>query len=229
MKMKLENGILYIADIDSGQYAIIKSWNLTKYNRSAKWIEGPATLELLTRLSKMVRLPGLIEEERLRLEAIQKAVDEERLKDEPVALYRYPVKIKLFQHQMRAANMALLSFGLIDPKNKVLNSGYQSSQHGFGLLFEMGCGKTLTAIAIAGALYQMGIIKSVLIVAPTSVCPVWPKDMGDYADFRFRVGVLTGTKEHRLRELEAVKNHPLEVLQTAMSSQMVLRFYQQAI
>lgn len=27
---------------------------------------------------------------------------------------------------------------------------------GFGLLFEMGCGKTLTAIMIAGTAYQMG-------------------------------------------------------------------------
>ena len=27
---------------------------------------------------------------------------------------------------------------------------------GFGLLFEMGCGKTLTAIAVTGAAYQMG-------------------------------------------------------------------------
>ena len=26
---------------------------------------------------------------------------------------------------------------------------------GFGLLFEMGCGKTLTAIAIAGAAYEL--------------------------------------------------------------------------
>ena len=29
---------------------------------------------------------------------------------------------------------------------------------GFGLLFEMGCGKTLTAIAIMGALYHIPIL-----------------------------------------------------------------------
>ena len=40
---------------------------------------------------------------------------------------------------------------------------------GFGFLFEMGCGKTLTAIAVAGAAYQMGKIEKVLIVAPTSL------------------------------------------------------------
>lgn len=35
---------------------------------------------------------------------------------------------------------------------------------GFGLLFEMGCGKTLTAIAVAGAGYRAGKISRVLIV-----------------------------------------------------------------
>lgn len=39
---------------------------------------------------------------------------------------------------------------------------------GFGLLFEMGCGKTLTAIMIAGTAYQMGKVEKVLVVAPTS-------------------------------------------------------------
>lgn len=34
---------------------------------------------------------------------------------------------------------------------------------GFGLLFEMGCGKTLTAIAIAGAAYEKGAIEKVLV------------------------------------------------------------------
>ena len=32
---------------------------------------------------------------------------------------------------------------------------------GFGLLFEMGCGNTLTAIAIAGAAYEKGEIEKV--------------------------------------------------------------------
>ena len=87
---------------------------------------------------------------------------------------------------------------------------------GFGFLFEMGTGKTLTSIATMGAMYQMGAIEKVLIVAPTSVCPVWPKDISDYANFRCKVGVLTGTKEHRLRELEAVKHYPLKGLKVAV-------------
>jgi SNF2 family DNA or RNA helicase len=59
-----------------------------------------------------------------------------------------------------------------------------SSPHkGFGLLFEMGCGKTLTAIAIMGAGYRMKKIERVLIIAPTSVVAVWPKELEDYAAF----------------------------------------------
>lgn len=87
---------------------------------------------------------------------------------------------------------------------------------GFGYLFEMGTGKTLTSIATMGAMYQMGAIEKVLIVAPTSVCPVWPKDITDYADFRCKVGVLTGTKEQRLKELEAVKRYPAKGLKVAV-------------
>lgn len=43
----------------------------------------------------------------------------------------------------------------------------QRVNRGFGLLFEMGCGKTLTALAIAGAAYEKGKIQKVLIIAPT--------------------------------------------------------------
>lgn len=44
-----------------------------------------------------------------------------------------------------------------------------NTNKGFGLLFEMGCGKTRTAIAIAGAAYEKGAIQRVLVIAPTSV------------------------------------------------------------
>lgn len=91
-----------------------------------------------------------------------------------------------------------------------------ASSKGFGFLFEMGTGKTLTSIATMGAAYQMGAIESVLVVAPTSVCPVWPKDLAEYANFRYRVGVLLGDKDKRLRELEAVRSYPLKGLKIAV-------------
>ena len=48
---------------------------------------------------------------------------------------------------------------------------------GFGLLFEMGCGKTLTAISVAGILYRQGLIRRVLVACPTSITAVWAKDI----------------------------------------------------
>lgn len=87
---------------------------------------------------------------------------------------------------------------------------------GFGLLFEMGCGKTLTAIAIMGAAYRLKKIKRVLVVAPTSVCHVWEHDLSDYAAFNYHVGVLQGTKDQRLRALDSIKRYPLEGLQIAV-------------
>ena len=92
----------------------------------------------------------------------------------------------------------------------------QTINKGFGLLFEMGTGKTLTSIAIMGAGFQMGKIKRVLVVAPTSVCSVWTHDIEDFADFRFKAGVLLGAKDQRLKELESIKNYPLNVLKVAI-------------
>lgn len=56
---------------------------------------------------------------------------------------------------------------------------------GYALLFEQGCGKTLTAIAIMGRLYLDRKIKKLLVLAPLSVCPVWPKEFENYAAFPF--------------------------------------------
>ncbi len=118
MKMKIENGILIVADADSTQYAVIKSWNAMRWNRAKQWLEGPATGELLNKMAGLVRLPGPIEAERQRINRIQAAVDAERMKAVPEPLVDYPVKIPLFQHQIRGANMALLTFGLIEPPGK---------------------------------------------------------------------------------------------------------------
>lgn len=87
---------------------------------------------------------------------------------------------------------------------------------GFGFLFEMGCGKTLTAIATAGAAYQMGKIEKVLIVAPTSVCSVWPKEFEEYADFKANVKVMLGDKTKRLKALSDLDNFPFKALKVAV-------------
>ena len=87
---------------------------------------------------------------------------------------------------------------------------------GFGFLFEMGCGKTLTAIAVAGAGYQMGKVKRVLIVAPTSVVAVWPKELADYAAFPYTVKAMLGTKQQRLKALDDLQRFPYPHLKVAV-------------
>ena len=87
---------------------------------------------------------------------------------------------------------------------------------GFGFLFEMGCGKTLTAIATIGTAYKLGNIEKVLIIAPTSVCSVWPKEFEDYADFKSVVKVLLGDKNKRLKALSDLENFPFKALKVAV-------------
>ena len=94
--------------------------------------------------------------------------------------------------------------------------GNELRRRGFGFLFEMGCGKTLTAIAVAGTAYQLGKIRKVLIVAPTSVCAVWPKEFEEYADFRYNVQVLLGDKKKRLAALRSLDAFPFQALLVAV-------------
>lgn len=87
---------------------------------------------------------------------------------------------------------------------------------GFGFLFEMGCGKTLTAIAVAGALYEMGKIKRTLVVAPASVCGVWPEEFQNFAEFRHTAVILTGEKKRRIETLRELEKLPEDRLKIAV-------------
>lgn len=81
---------------------------------------------------------------------------------------------------------------------------------------DMGCGKTLTAISVAGAGYQMGKVAKVLIVAPTSVCAVWPKEFQEYADFRYTIRTLLGDKSKRIKALDDLERFPFPALKVAV-------------
>jgi SNF2 family DNA or RNA helicase len=66
---------------------------------------------------------------------------------------------------------------------------------------EQGCGKTLTTIAIAGSRFLRGEINKVLVIAPTSVVPVWPKEFEVHADFPYEVKALEGSTTKRKQTL----------------------------
>ena len=79
-----------------------------------------------------------------------------------------------------------------------------ATSKGFGLLFEMGLGKSLTSVAIAGVGFQLGYVKRVLVIAPSSVVGVWPREFQEFADFPFEVQTLTGEKKKRIATLESL-------------------------
>lgn len=124
MKMALKDGKVLIKDADSTQGAVIRSWNRMRWNKSLKLFEGDLSGDLLDRLAKLVKLPQAIEEERQAIHGVQRAVDQERARKDPEPLVRYPVTKQLYKHQVRAANMALITFGIIPPEaGKVRKSG----------------------------------------------------------------------------------------------------------
>ena len=116
MKMALKDGKVLIKDADSTQGAVIRSWNRVRWNKSLKLFEGDLSGDLLDRLAKLVKLPQVIEEERQAIHRVQRAVDQERARKDPEPLVRYPVTKQLYKHQVRAANMALITFGIIPPE-----------------------------------------------------------------------------------------------------------------
>lgn len=118
MKIALKNGTVFLKDVDADRFAVIKSWGLMKYDRTRQMLVGAETLELLNKLLMFGAMPSYIETERKTLLAIETAINDERLKDEPALLCPVPLKpgIKLFKHQIRGINMALIRFGL-DPES----------------------------------------------------------------------------------------------------------------
>ena len=118
MKMALKDGQVLIKEADNNQFLIRKSWGKMKWSKAELMFYGPADIELLNKLSGLVRLPGPIEQVRQHLNEVAAAIDQERMKEKPEPLYKYPVKLPLYQHQTRGANMALIAFGLIEPPGK---------------------------------------------------------------------------------------------------------------
>ena len=116
MKMRLAGGVLTLIEVDALQFNVIKSWGKMKYSKKDKSLSAVADIELLDKLNDMVQLPAYIEAYRQGIHKVQDAVDRERTTKEPKPLMQYPVKLPLYQHQVRGANMALLTFGWVPPE-----------------------------------------------------------------------------------------------------------------
>lgn len=114
MEIAMKDGQLLMRNMDSIQYQLIRNSGKCKWDKKRQLLIGPADLELLEHLHRIIRLPQSIEAEYHRQKAVQDAIDKERMNEDPVPFVEYPVKIPLFKHQIRGCNLALLTFGVVE-------------------------------------------------------------------------------------------------------------------
>lgn len=115
MKMAIKDGQVFLVGAGTDIYMRIKSQGGMKWDKRSQALYGPVTAELLNFLATLFRLPGPAEQLRQDLSRREKAVDALRMDPEPEPLYKFPVKLPLYRHQIRGANMALMVFGLVEP------------------------------------------------------------------------------------------------------------------
>lgn len=158
------------------------------WNGEEKVWEYPAKLEVFNKLKLLFPKSSISPEA---IDAMEEIERREKAKTplktekvEPIA--PMPIKATPFQHQIKAFNVGM-------------------ELPAAALLMEQGCGKTLTSIAIAGCRFQRGEIKRLLVIAPTSVVPVWPKEFEEYGDFPHDVKSLEGSTAKRKQILTAWK------------------------
>ena len=128
------------------------------------------------------------------------------MKADNAPLLPMPIKITPYAHQVTAFNFVCNKFSLLP------GAAYSSSGYGAALLMEMGTGKTLSSIAVTGALYNAGRVRRVLVVAPLSIVGVWDEEFGKFADFDYTLAVLKGSGAKKLDTLRHMAGQPLQVI-----------------
>lgn len=109
----MKNGRIILAQIEQARMDKLKKTGMLRWNKAARTYSAPVTLDLLDVLSQIFPLPDTVEAERQRLAGIARQLDAQRAAAEPAPLVPYPVRARLFRHQVRAANMAMLVFGAV--------------------------------------------------------------------------------------------------------------------
>ncbi len=120
MMMKVDNGYIFVKATKEEE-SVIKTWKMMSKDRQKGWWYGRLSLQLLDKLYHNGGLIPAAKKEMERLAHIQEAVDQERIRpaEELKPMAEYPVKPNLYAHQVRAANMALMVFEMVEPPKEV--------------------------------------------------------------------------------------------------------------
>lgn len=111
-----------------------------------------------------------------------------------------PLKAKPYSYQTDGYALACDMMGIFPDSEK--------KTPGYGLEFEMGCGKTLTSIAVLGRAYLNGLVEKALILAPKSILGVWTEELNKFADFAVKSVVIDGkNKAEKLKKLDELSNY----------------------
>ncbi|MCC8051407.1 MAG: DEAD/DEAH box helicase [Clostridiales bacterium] len=125
-----------------------------------------------------------------------------------------PVKIQPYAHQQKAFDFVSDLFGIFSDNEK---------RNGAALFMEMGTGKTLVAIGIAGSLFLRGKVKTVLVVAPLSVLGVWEIEFEKSADFVYSLLWLSGSTKNKAKQLDDFTGDGLKVVLVNYDSVWLLK------
>lgn len=118
------------------------------------------------------------------------------------SMTQMPITVQPYNHQQEAYIFALQQFGLLPAT---------THSRGVALLMEMGTGKTLTAIGIAGALQADGKIQRILVVSPLSITSVWSEEFAKFAAYPYTLAVMSGTNEKKKKALQGLPATGLSV------------------
>lgn len=117
--------------------------------------------------------------------------------------FAMPIKAKPYFHQQMAFDFACNKFGITTPN---------ITSNGVALLMERGCGKSLTGIGIAGALFQFGRIRRAFIMCPLSIVGVWQQEFERFADFPYELTILKDSSAKKKEMLSVIPDTGLQVV-----------------
>lgn len=110
--------------------------------------------------------------------------------------FKMPIKANPFEHQRRAFEFVMCQF---------------ENSSGAALLVEMGCGKSLISVAVAGELFNERRIRNLLIVCPLSICGVLEEEFSKFADFDYNLKILKGSLEKKSEILSSLEGRALQI------------------